>query len=301
MIAAELAGRVTVAAALARRLEAHRTGKGAANVIDLRKPREGCSIVSLRGTLHGKLPIAPMGDKLKNSPLLEALCSIQFEQIVWDSAPIGAVRQVLAPEFGEQASTFHDEVEINIGPLGAQPSVKRTERLQLKRPDGTAMVQLAPGALVVNHLRPYDSWEIYAQLIMGTLKTYLGATGCNRATRVGLRYINHLPLEKPARVRDLLTTRPPLTGVLEGPMTNFYQRYDLVQDDIDAHLVHQTGTAVANGVQGVILDLDLSSRQPIDVSIATTMLAWLDRAHDRIEAAFHASITDQHMRYLRGV
>jgi uncharacterized protein (TIGR04255 family) len=169
------------------------------------------------------------------------------------------------------------------------------------------MVQMAPavapisGALVANHLRPYEQWPTFRELIERARAGFASALGDHAIERLGLRYINELPLDPSRRIRDVLVARPQLPEPLAGSVVNIYQRADIPMHDIEGIFIHQAGLGAprGDGPRALFLDLDLGSTKPFQISDSEAILAWLDRAHDRISEAFAASVTKEYFAELK--
>src|SRR5438093_1211585 len=109
-----------------------------------------------------------MAEKLKYSPLIEALCEFRFAPSPsWDWTIPGRLYDEIGRDFPERAQVDGVAVQFVLGPekASAQPVINGPARVQMKRADGTAMVQVGPNLLVVNHLRPYVGWETFRPMI----------------------------------------------------------------------------------------------------------------------------------------
>src|SRR5947208_3343497 len=94
-----------------------------------------------------------MGEKLVSPPLLEALCEFRFAPTeAWDWTLPGRLYDRIEKEFSERSQVEGIEVQLSLGP-GQPPSsqiMRGPDRVQMKRKDGTAMVQVGPHLLAVN-------------------------------------------------------------------------------------------------------------------------------------------------------
>jgi uncharacterized protein (TIGR04255 family) len=235
-----------------------------------------------------------MGDKLKKPPLIEALCEFRFDpSSPWDWTIPGQLFDKIGHEFSERSQVQGLGVQIQVGPGPAPTTHLSTgpERVQLRRPDGSAMVQVGPHLMAVNHLRPYPQWETFRGLIMRVFSTYSDVTHTTSLSRIGLRYINQIELPaEPVEIGDFSTLKPPLLGPLDRPLQGFYQRYEIVQDAPVGVLIHQTGIQKSEERRVIIVDLDFGSHEVTNIQDATAVEAWLDLAHERVEEAFIASL-----------
>ncbi|HEY8347018.1 MAG TPA: TIGR04255 family protein [Symbiobacteriaceae bacterium] len=237
-----------------------------------------------------------MGEKLKAPPLVEALCEFRFGAgTPWDWTVPGRLYERIKDDFPERSEVGSHSFGLVVAapgqPIPVSPPAGVPERVQLKRKDGSALVQVAPYRLVINHLRPYKSWESFRELIFGIFDQYREIVYTVEVDQVGLRYINQIPMVPPyEEYIDTVTVRPNFTSPLAQPLKSFFQRYELEYNSPRGVLIHQTGTTEINGRTVIILDLDFVSQDTRRLSNMEEIEKFLDAAHDRIGEAFVASI-----------
>ncbi len=248
-----------------------------------------------------------MGEKLKSQPLVEALCEFQFNPAGSNELTLpGLFYAQVREEFPLQDSVNELNFQVGLNNLGTVPQFISPQRLQLKRPDGSAMLQIGQGRLIVNRLQPYVNWEDFRDLISKAFTVYISLCGEYTLNRIGLRYINHLiPLENEGfEIDDLLTVIPLFPKPIDRPMTGFQQVYEFFYESSKASLVHRT--AVVEKPEGdtvILLDLDFISQNisPFqDNSKALEWLGeWLNQAHEHIEEAFISSLNPSYYESLK--
>jgi uncharacterized protein (TIGR04255 family) len=244
-----------------------------------------------------------MGEKLAKPPLIEALCEFRFGITgPWTADVVDRLSERVGSDFSVRSESETMQIDLGTHP----PATHKHPVWQLKRPDASAMVQVSPaGALVINHLRPYDRWETYRDLILRTLGEFVQVVGAGPIDRIGLRYINRLILgSSQPGLRDVLSVYPRLSGPLERGLLNFYQRADLVHSDAEGVLVHQVGLGTPTAPEGprsIMLDLDFGSvpTRRFRADDVDDLLEWLERAHERVEEAFIASLQPEYYDRLR--
>ncbi|MFN8472778.1 MAG: TIGR04255 family protein [Anaerolineae bacterium] len=246
-----------------------------------------------------------MGERLLSPPLIEALCEFRFTPSTsWDWTLPGRLYERISKEFPERSQLDAIAVQFELGARSAAPSefIRGPERVQMKRVDGSAMVQVGANLLAINHFRPYPTWEGFRTLIMSTLDNYLILAESAGFVRIGLRYINRLPISAGYfRVNSTITVAPSLAGELDRPIQAFYQRYELAYDAPKGILIHQTGMLEDDLGRGILLDLDFGSTEPPSVTVGESLETWLDEAHTRIYDAFVASLVPEvYEQLLRG-
>lgn len=247
-----------------------------------------------------------MGDKLLLPPLVEALCEFRFTpSSPWDWTLPGRLYDQIGKEFPERSQVEEVGVQIQLGP-GKPPAsqvIKGPDRVQMKRLDGLAMIQIGPHLLAINYLRSYPNWETFLELILSILENYINLCGECNLQRIGLRYINQIPLPvDKGDLEGLISLVPSLKGPLGRPLLGFYQRYEIIQESPKGILIHQTGIQKADHENVVMLDLDFGSTELEGICDKVTVEKWLNVAHDRIYESFVASLNpDLYEKFKRGI
>lgn len=235
-----------------------------------------------------------MAEKLKYSPLIEALCEFRFvPSPSWDWTIPGRLYDEIREDFPKRAQVDGFTVQFVVGPekTSAQHPIKGPERVQMKRADGTAMVQVGPNLLVVNQLYPYTDWSSFRPMITDAYAKHEKIAGPAKVARIGLRYINQIPLpETDCRLERFTTLAQKLPSALDRPLNALYHRFELDQDRPQAVLVLQLGTQRTGQGNFLMLDLDIGSLANQEFSEADKIWSWLHDAHDRIDEAFFASV-----------
>ena len=246
-----------------------------------------------------------MGEKLKTPPLIEALCEFRFiESTAWDWVLPGQLYDKIKVDCPERAQIQGVGFQVQTAPKVKPIASIHTspDRIQLKRADGSAMVQVGYNLLAINQLKPYTTWTEFLNLIMNIFETYQEITGTIELERIGLRYINQMAVDDlKTKISDIITLAPPLTGKLARPIHAFYQRYEIEQEKPEGMLIHQTGTQQdEQGNHVFILDLDFGSTKVKDLNSTEAVKNWLDQAHDRVYEAFVASLTPSLYTSMKG-
>jgi uncharacterized protein (TIGR04255 family) len=246
-----------------------------------------------------------MGEKLLSPPLIEALCEFRFTPASpWDWTLPGRLYDQIGDEFRERSQVEGVGVQIQLGP-GKPPAsqiIKGQDRVQMKRPDGSAMVQIGPRLLAVNCLRLYPNWESFRTTILSVFQEYVKLCGECLLQRIGLRYINQIPAPgDKCELGDFISVAPPLHGSLDRQLLGFYQRYEILHDSPKGLLIHQTGIQKKDQSNVLMLDLDFGSEELEGVCDHLVVGNWLDKAHERIYESFVASLnTALYERFRRG-
>lgn len=233
-----------------------------------------------------------MGRRYKNPPIVEALCEFRFDpDSPWDLTMPGLI-------YEKVRDTFPKRHQVKVVDVGIAPQtlgrVRATDRVQFLDEDEKALIQISPHFLAVNHLEPYPSWEEFLPLIESGLEAYRGVADPKDIHRIGLRYINRIEFaEQRIDLEDYFEFYPfvgPKLPQLFGPfIVGIQVPYD------DRHILKLSLTMAHTETPNTIavaLDLDYSLVKPGEVAL-DNVFEWLSVAHDRIEDAFEACITDR--------
>ncbi|MGB9701055.1 MAG: TIGR04255 family protein [Thermodesulfobacteriota bacterium] len=247
-----------------------------------------------------------MGEKLLSAPLIEALCEFKFDpSSPWDWTLPGRLYNQIAYEFPERSQVEEAEVHIQLGSGNPPLSqiIKGPDRVQMKRLDGSAMVQIGPHLLAINYLRLYPNWETFRELILNIFDEYIKLCGDYKLQRIGLRYINQIPFTGDGGgLESLIRVVPPLKGILEQPLIGFYQRYEFIFSSPKGNLIHQTGIRKTDQGPVLMLDLDFGSMELKEFVNKLSVEKWLNEAHDIIYQSFVESLNpDLYEKFKRGI
>lgn len=233
-----------------------------------------------------------IGERLKSPPLVEALCEFRFvPSDAWDWTIPGRLYDLICEDFPDRSQVEEVAMQLESGDILTHTVVKGPGRVQLKRSDGSAMVQVGPNLLVINQLRPYTGWPSFLSKIIDVYETYKRLTSSLNIARIGLRYINQIPLlDEITDLSLLISVDPPLSGTLQRPLLGFYQRYELSNEDPEGILIHQSGLQKGGDSDSILIDLDFNSQSIEGISADSDIREWLEKAHDCIEESFIDSL-----------
>jgi len=237
-----------------------------------------------------------MGRRYKNPPVVEALCEFRFQPgVPWDLAIPGLVYEKIRENFPKrrQAKTF--EVIVEAGLAGVEQKFLTTERMQFLREDERALIQVDRDLLAVNHLKPYPTWQEFLLLIRRGFEAYCEAAGPEGIQRIGLRYINRIEIPgQRIELEDYFEFRPFIGPQLLqdfGPfIVGIQVPYEGSRDILRLQLAN--ASAETPNTVAVMLDLDYFLARPGEVSL-DNVFEWVDVAHNRVEEAFEACITER--------
>lgn len=235
-----------------------------------------------------------MGRNYESPPLIEALCEFRFDNKQWEMTTPGLFYQEIRSRFPKKREQNVVEMQLSEGP---QPKQEihgvTTPRIQFFNEDETLLLQIGPGRLIVNCLQPYPKWPDFKKLIFDTFAHYKKVTSVARLERIGLRYINRINLPTEGNTRTYLNYFPSLPEALTDDSKNFLLRTEIDFEQSNGKLILTLATVTPDedSRRPLLLDLDFVS---IDTQgfAEEAIKTWVEKAHDNIEAAFEAIISD---------
>lgn len=236
-----------------------------------------------------------MGRVYESAPIIEALCEFQFEPgQPWDWTIPGLVYDKVKAEFPKKKQQNIIEMAVRAEKNDITPSIKGgIARMQFLRNDKSALVQVGPDLLVVNHLKPYPSWSEFKKIIKKALDIYRTVAIPNGIRRIGLRYINRLDMPfQSVEIEDYLIAVPKVPPSIPQVFPTWLQRVEIPFVDSNGLMVLQSGSVRQESQTNpsFLLDLDFITINPKEVSIDSAM-DWVEMAHTEIEKTFEACIT----------
>lgn len=241
-------------------------------------------------------------DLMPNAPLLEVIC--EFRTAAGGAPDVtvpGVLYEKLRDVFPkkENAPGFGFTVQLTPGSAGAAPLLYP---VRFRSENDLDAVQVSPFAVSCHRIPPYEGWDAYLQVVSRVWRVYSEIVDPTQVERVGLRYINRIPVppSERAEAADYLTIAPGLPEVLAGrEASDFFHRYTLNYEKPNGSLMLQAGIqAVSPTDVGVIVDLDFGF-SPQDEAV-TQITDVLTAAHAAVEEAFLACLSDRIRSRLEG-
>jgi uncharacterized protein (TIGR04255 family) len=229
----------------------------------------------------------------RRAPLVEAVCEFRFKQAEgWDLTIPGLLYERIRDTFPGKRS-WQAGVMVQLGPV---PARMDPDRVQFTTPDGRLLVQVAPNLLATNHLAPYSSWASFRAVIGDVYANYRAVDPQAVCERVGLRYINRIVVPAARfQIEEYFTVTPNLPAVMPQEWAGFLIRVEVPYRADESTLLFGLALAEVDPqtrAPAFILDLDFATTA-LTSADPETIFAWLDRAHDHIEAAFEGALTER--------
>jgi len=245
-----------------------------------------------------------MGRRYRNPPIIEALCEFRFEpSSPWDLAIPGLVYEKVRDKFPKRRQVKAFEASISGGPEGVEQQMRTTDRMQFLRDDEKALIQIGPNLLAINHLQPYPTWKEFLPLVRQGFSAYLEVANPKGAQRIGLRYINRIEIPgQRIELEDYFEFRPFVGPHLPQDFGSFIVGIQVPYEDSRDTLRLQLANASVEtpNTVAIMLDLDYFVARPGEVPL-DNVFEWVDVAHNFVEEAFEACITDRLRQMFDGV
>jgi len=167
--------------------------------------------------------------------------------------------------------------------------------MQFLREDEKALIQVGPDLVAINHLKPYPTWQEFLPLIQRGFDAYCKAAAPKGVRRIGLRYINRIEIPgQSIELEDYFEFRPFVGSQLPQDFGPFIVGIQVPYEDSRDTLRLQLANASVEtpNTVAVMLDLDYFLARPGEVPL-DDVFEWVDVAHNRVEEAFEACITDR--------
>lgn len=196
-------------------------------------------------------------------------------------------------------------VEVGQGSASLTSDAGATKGWRLRSADGAWTVTLMPDHASLE-TTGYTTWQDdfrpRLERLLGAVSELVRPAACHR---VGLRYVNRLPLPPSGNMRDWAEwIRPELLGPLTHPglmegITSVQQQVEIdVGDGIGCLLRHGALKDAREVVAGYLLDLDVFSQVPHRFSAESTATLANDLNSTAL-ALFQLSLTQQYVEKLR--
>jgi uncharacterized protein (TIGR04255 family) len=239
-----------------------------------------------------------MRRKYKKPPLIETLCEFYFAPETsqdFDSI-INLLNEKIQTRFPKKYRLHLQASQINIDNSGT-PEI--TEQLlplvRFQSSNEQVLIQVSQNLLTVNHLKPYTSWEEFLPSVEMGFNAYQEVVKPKTIHRVALRYINRIEITgNRIGLEDYFEFRPFIGQKLLQDISAFTLGIQIPHEETRDILNIQLASidSESPNTVAIVLDLTYSLVRLEDISL-DNITGWLSVAHNHIEDAFEACITDQ--------
>jgi len=233
----------------------------------------------------------------ENPPLIEALCQFNFEPSQpWDWTIPGLVYAQIESSFPKkrQQNVLEVLMQPKEEPVVA-PKVKGgIAKMQFLNEDETALIQVGPDMLAVNHVRPYPKWPAFKRLIFDHLRIYSEVAKPKGLRRIGLRYINRivLPHER-ISLEDYFRAIPQVPDSVPQDYRSLMLQLEIPFREANGNLRLSFGSVAPEtpGTLAFMFDLDFFTATTEGITIESAA-DWVETAHTEIENTFISCFTE---------
>jgi uncharacterized protein (TIGR04255 family) len=232
-----------------------------------------------------KLDLDEKFQHLSHAPIVEAVIHWQARaQQPFEPDAVQAELSIkLADYQSEQLHRVH--LEAKVSGQGDAPVVQHEKDwhgFRLSSADKLHIVQFTRDGVAFSRLQPYQDWDHFAASAKSAWRAFVEIAVPLEIQRLGVRFINHIPVAAPEILRDVL--RDPPTCPSNLPLNDFvYQSTFSVPDQpfgirvIKVMQPQQMGQPLSSGL---LLDCDVYTTKPITceelaVDEALTKMRWL--------------------------
>lgn len=194
----------------------------------------------------------------KNPPIEEAVCELRFNASGWDITWPAQLLNLTKSEYaGKPRSQQQSIVSIEPGTgFTVKPESLKT---QLVSSDGRRLLGIAPGTFSIHELRPYSGWENFRKRILASTQSLLQVATEVSIVRIGIRYINRIPIQdEAAELSDYFTCVPTKTGNLPEAVTSFFARVDFASPQEDS-IVRVTFASGEGSMDELVVMVDIDA------------------------------------------
>lgn len=232
---------------------------------------------------------------LNNAPVAEAVIELRVRLPRPPAADgFAAFRERLSNQFPRATDIRFLEAHLHFdGQEDAQRSVSETLfGVRLEDLDGRSVVQAKSDGLAVSRLPPYESWENLCDVVRSTWPVYVETFGPESVLRLGVRYINRIPIsaDQGVDLDLLLTAAPRIPPEMPQTLAQFVTRVVVPVHSSGAQVAILQSLETAPTGSAVILDIDAwleRSEAPDSQEIWAT----LEALRDVKNMAFFGSLT----------
>lgn len=192
--------------------------------------------------------------------------------IYWRAEPLTPIKpgellstlKVRLPDYPNVTPQHELTVKHQVGPHGTQLNQSQTwEAFQLSHHSDPYVCQFRRDGLVVSRLPPYEAWTPFRDEALRLWGLYREIAEPSELKRLGIRYINLVPIDSVSEALQLLRDPPKFPGDLNLPLENWVHqsRFSVPGHNLLVNLVQTVQPAPPDGLSelNLIVDFDIFS------------------------------------------
>lgn len=229
-----------------------------------------------------------MSKKLKNSPIVEAVCEFKFADSTDDLTIYGDLRGSFINEYTKKKSITREESSPKEENGKLVPNIRKMQLQQYLSEDEKSLIQVGKDILTINKLKPYSTWSDFFPKIEKAFKNYIKVAKLNKIKRIGLRYINKIQFSDSSfTFKDNFKFLPSYDESFGEKIGPFFVGVHYPRNfEKDMLKIELTNAEPEEGyIKAVILDLDYFTKDIAELTVDNS-LEWLKKLTPKLRQHF---------------
>ncbi len=222
--------------------------------------------------------------------MIDVRVTLPSEVRIEDLKPLAEIARHDYPNLGKRVLAqflFKESPDLH-----SSVSERRQDGWVLKNQDGNQLLQFRLDGFTLNRLAEYETWEAIIEEAMKWWTSYKEFIHPSEVLRLGVRYINRLPLPDSDLTKYVIAL-PQLPPNVEGDASYFFQQVILRPGpDLTLQILQSIEEALDDGKQPYILDIDVGRTGKI-ASDDEGLRAQFEELRNYKNTVFFNSITEE--------
>ncbi len=210
-----------------------------------------------------KIDLEEIFEKLPKAPIVEAVIHwrAQPAEKIIPTTFLNQLRERL-PDYPVVQPQHELEINHQSGPSGSSLSQSHAwQAFQFASADQINVAQFGRNGLVVSRLAPYEHWEPFRKEALRLWQVYNDLAAPPEVQRLGVRYINLLPIDSISDAGKLLAKLPSFPGSFELTLDQFTNqtKFEVPNKEYALNLIQTIQPAPPNAEHrlNLVVDIDV--------------------------------------------
>jgi uncharacterized protein (TIGR04255 family) len=237
----------------------------------------------------------------KKPVLIEAICEFYFDYLderKWDKSYSGIILQALQSEYPKFEPVNETSVGLQINADGNVSHRLLPPKTKFKYSDNdNNSIFLTENTFAISqNAKSGYTWESFHEKLFVNWEKISKIVGVKSIKRIGLRYINHIPLQKGEPLQKWINVNSDYLSKFsfesEGYFTSTIQKIlNSDNDSLSINLIYTKFHDKDN--ETLVFDIDRISNKIIESENKNKLFSVIETLHTKIEDVFFSSITDE--------